>query len=52
MKVSRRVVTLGPRVDEEIAIQKGLAANERVVVEGVQLLSEGATVRDVGQQNE
>ncbi len=40
-----REVTLGVRVDSRLLIQQGLAAGDRVVVEGLSLLRPGARVR-------
>ncbi len=42
--VSVRPVTLGPSAAENVAILKGLQANERVVVDGADKLKEGAKV--------
>ena len=44
-KVTFRNVTVGPREGELWVIDKGLHAGERVVVEGVQAIADGATVR-------
>jgi membrane fusion protein (multidrug efflux system) len=43
--VSFRNVTVGPREGELWVIEKGLQPDERVVVEGIQALSEGMQVR-------
>jgi multidrug efflux pump subunit AcrA (membrane-fusion protein) len=44
-QVSRREVLLGPNNFEQVHIREGLAAGDTVVVEGLQDLSEGQTVR-------
>ena len=43
-KVSMRIVEPGPRFESERVIEKGLAAGERVVVEGLQKVREGTVV--------
>lgn len=43
-KVSQRKVVLGKQVGRDIIIKEGLAAGEKVVVEGVQNLREGAVI--------
>jgi len=43
-KVSMRVVEPGPRFESDQVIEKGLEAGERVVVEGIQKLRDGAVV--------
>ena len=43
-KVAFRNVKVGPRVDSMWAIEEGLKPGERVVVEGLQRIQEGATV--------
>lgn len=43
-KVAFRNVTVGPRVESLWTIEKGLAPNERVVVEGLQRIRDGMTV--------
>ncbi len=48
--VERRPVQVGVTVDGRTAIREGLAEGERVVVEGLQILSDGAAVRDVATQ--
>lgn len=45
--VQRRVVVPGVSIDGRIAILTGLIKGERVIIEGIQVLSDGATVRDV-----
>lgn len=46
-KVSVRSVKVGPRVDDLWVIDEGLAPGERVVVEGLQRLRDGMTVKAV-----
>ena len=48
--VERRPVVVGVSVDGKTAIREGLQGGERVVVEGLQVLSDGAAVRDVATQ--
>jgi membrane fusion protein (multidrug efflux system) len=43
-KVSMRVVETGPRFESDQVIEKGLQAGERVVVEGIQKVRDGAVV--------
>jgi membrane fusion protein, multidrug efflux system len=43
-KAAIRSVTVGPRVGSEWVIQKGLNPGDRVVMEGLQKVSNGATV--------
>ncbi|HEY8122339.1 MAG TPA: efflux RND transporter periplasmic adaptor subunit [Myxococcota bacterium] len=43
-KVSMRVVETGPRFETDQVIEKGLVAGERVVVEGIQKVRDGAVV--------
>ena len=43
-KVAFRSVTVGPRVDSLWVIEKGVAAGDQVVVEGMQRIQEGMTV--------
>ncbi len=47
--VERRAVTLGDPVDQDVVILSGLAAGERVVVEGPADLADGDLVRVVNQ---
>jgi membrane fusion protein (multidrug efflux system) len=42
----RREIELGPTVGERVVIQKGLSADDRVVVEGTQNVAEGQAVRE------
>ena len=42
--VSVRAVTLGPSMNEQVALEEGLAAGEWVVVDGADKLREGASV--------
>ena len=39
-----RRIALGPAEDDRVSITSGLAANERIVIEGVDDLTEGAKV--------
>jgi len=48
--VERRPVVVGVSVDGKTAIREGLQGGERIVVEGLQVLSDGAAVRDVAIQ--
>jgi membrane fusion protein (multidrug efflux system) len=43
-RVSMRVVEPGPRFESDQVVEKGLAAGERVVVEGLQKVRDGAVV--------
>jgi len=43
-KVSFRSVKVGPKVDSSWVIEEGVKAGERVIVEGVQRVTEGVTV--------
>jgi multidrug efflux pump subunit AcrA (membrane-fusion protein) len=45
--VQRRVVVPGVSIDGRTAIRTGLSKGELVITEGIQVLSDGATVRDV-----
>ena len=45
--VQRRVVISGVSIDGRTAIRTGLTKGELVIIEGIQVLSDGATVRDV-----
>ncbi len=44
-KVERRDLVVGEWIGDEWIVEKGLAAGDRVVVEGVQKVQPGATVR-------
>lgn len=44
-KVSQRKVVLGNQIDSNIIVKQGLKSGERIVVEGVQNLREGAVVK-------
>jgi membrane fusion protein (multidrug efflux system) len=44
-KVSQRKVVLGKQIGKDIIIKEGLAEGEKVVVEGVQNLREGAVIK-------
>ena len=46
-KVSVRSVKVGPRVDDLWMIDEGIKPGERVVVEGLQRLRDGMTVKAV-----
>ena len=51
-KVSFRTVDLGPRVGSAYVVHSGLAAGERVVIEGLQRLRDGIVVQPtVGEIN-
>lgn len=43
-KIAFKNVTVGPRVDSDWVIEKGIAAGDRVVVEGLQRVREGMVV--------
>jgi multidrug efflux system membrane fusion protein len=43
-KVSMRVVETGPRFESDRVIEKGLKVGERVVLEGIQKVRDGAVV--------
>lgn len=43
-KVSQRKVVLGKQVGKDVIIQQGLEASDKIVVEGVQNLREGASI--------
>lgn len=45
--VSRRAVTVGASVDATSEIKSGLEEGERVVIQGAQVLSDGAKYRDI-----
>ena len=49
--VERRYVTLGSSVDDESQIVEGLSEGERVVVEGMRVLSNGSKIRDIGKNS-
>lgn len=51
-RAARRVLTLGPANAGRIVVLGGLAAHERVVVEGVDRLHDGRDVQIVGQQGQ
>jgi len=44
-KVSQRKVTVGPRFGSDWLIEDGLKPGERIVVEGLQKVRDGATVQ-------
>jgi membrane fusion protein (multidrug efflux system) len=46
-KVSQRGVTVGPRFGSDWVIEEGLKPGERIVVEGLQKVREGAPVQPV-----
>ena len=46
-RVSRRVVKIGETVGNRVQILEGLDGSERVVVQGIQVLSDGAAVHDI-----
>ncbi|EGR1738317.1 efflux transporter periplasmic adaptor subunit, partial [Vibrio parahaemolyticus] len=50
--VSRRNVELGQTYGVKRAVLTGLAANDKVIVNGLQKVRPGATVKDVEQQSE
>ncbi|WP_075180870.1 MdtA/MuxA family multidrug efflux RND transporter periplasmic adaptor subunit [Pantoea sp. 1.19] len=50
-RVSKKAVTTGIQTSEIVVIQSGLAAGQRVVTDGVDRLTEGATVEVVAPQS-
>jgi membrane fusion protein (multidrug efflux system) len=44
-KVSQHKVTVGPRIGSDWIIEEGLKPGERIVVEGLQKVRDGATVQ-------
>lgn len=51
MTVSQREVQTGVTVDVRLEITDGLSAGEKIVVNGMQVLTDGATVRDISVEN-
>lgn len=49
--VSQREVTTGMSVDGIVEVKTGLNLDDRVIVEGMQLLTDGAVVRDISQNS-
>ncbi len=47
-KVEQRQITLGPRLEGEIVVTEGLKPGEKLVVEGLQKVRPGVTVKDSG----
>ena len=47
-KVEQRQITLGPRLEDEIVVTEGLKPGEKLVVEGLQKVRPGVTVKDSG----
>ena len=45
--VERRFIELGPEFQNQVVVERGLAANEKVVTEGIHKLSPGIKVRPV-----
>ena len=50
-RVERRVVKVGETVGNKIQILEGLSPDERVVVQGIQVLSDGVAVNDIATNN-
>lgn len=50
--VERRFVELGPEIDNETIVERGLAKGENIVVEGYHKLSHGAKVNPVAPQED
>ncbi len=48
--VEQRFVVTGLRSDGEIVIQSGLAADERIIIEGIHRVRHGQTVEALSQQ--
>jgi membrane fusion protein, multidrug efflux system len=46
-KVSQHQITVGPRFGSDWIIEEGLKPGERIVVEGLQKVRDGATVQPV-----
>lgn len=51
MTVSQREVQTGVTVDARLEITDGLSAGEKIVVNGMQVLTDGASVRDISAEN-
>ena len=47
--VERRYVTVGAAVDDECQILEGISEGEKIIVEGMRVLSNGAKIRDIGE---
>jgi membrane fusion protein (multidrug efflux system) len=45
-RIARREVTIGRRVPGEVEITQGVAAGERVVIEGTQKVRDGSAARE------
>ena len=50
-KVSKQRVTIGISQAEQVEIRKGLTAGQRIVIDGVDRLSDGMTVRVAGEDD-
>lgn len=50
-KVSKQRVTIGISQAEQVEIRKGLSAGQRIVIDGVDRLSDGMTVRVAGEDD-
>jgi multidrug efflux system membrane fusion protein len=50
-RVERRVVKVGETVGNKVQILEGLTGTERVVVQGIQVLSDGAAINDIATNN-
>lgn len=50
-RVERRVVKVGETVGNKVQILEGLTGTERVVVQGIQVLSDGAAIKDIATNN-
>ncbi|MEP7145251.1 MAG: efflux RND transporter periplasmic adaptor subunit [Ferruginibacter sp.] len=48
-KVSQRKITLGKQIGRDIIVNKGLESGEKIVVQGVQNLREGAVINTAAQ---
>lgn len=51
MTVTKKEVVTGVTVDAKTEIISGIKENERIVVNGMQVLSDGVTVREVGENS-
>ena len=50
--VERRYVKMGAIVDDECQIIEGVSEGEKIVVEGMRVLSNGAKIRDIGNASQ
>jgi membrane fusion protein, multidrug efflux system len=50
--VVQRRITTGPVIDTQWAVESGLAAGEKVIVQGVQKVQPGQTVKTVTEDEQ